>query len=74
MFLSEVSRIVPNTCQTGEASRILIDVYVPISVETVSPDVLNRSGWKPVSRDMVTRWFDDRSRHGLVVADVITVT
>ena len=35
-----------------------------IPVETVSRDVLHRADWKPVSRDMVTRWFDDRSRHG----------
>ena len=35
-----------------------------IPVETVSRDVLHRADWKPVSRDIVTRWFGDRSRHG----------
>jgi hypothetical protein len=41
----------------------LSGVYVPAFVETAALDVLYRSGWRPVTRDAVTAWFDDRSRH-----------
>ena len=37
--------------------------YVSRSVEVAALDVLHRCGWQPVSQDMVTAWFDDRSRH-----------
>jgi AraC-like DNA-binding protein len=38
-------------------------VYVPVPIETVSLDILHRSGWRPVTRATVTAWFQDRSRH-----------
>ena len=37
--------------------------YTPVSVEVAALDVLHRAGGKPVTRDAVARWFDDRSRH-----------
>ncbi len=37
--------------------------YVPVPVETAALDILHRAGWKPVTRDEVTTWFTDRSRH-----------
>ena len=37
--------------------------YTPVPVETVSLDVLHRAGWKPVTRDAVDGWFEDRQRH-----------
>ena len=51
----------PNTCQTVQSGR----VFVSKSVEVAALDVLYRTGWKPVTRDAVVRWFGDRSRHGL---------
>ena len=37
----------------------------PRSVEVAALDVLHRSGWGPVTRDVVTAWFEDRSLHGV---------
>jgi hypothetical protein len=42
----------------------MIPVFYPrTAAEVLALDVLHRSGWRPVSQDEVTRWFEDRSRH-----------
>ena len=38
--------------------------YPRTAAEVLALDVLHRSNWKPVSRDVVQDWFEDRSRHG----------